>query len=153
MSDDVGNPRITLVLTQSGRRGHAGHTTLTARRTLSIHAPAMPPSARLPIKFRTLSLHLGHTKKSDHSSNGSKGAVKGQPVACPIPLLSHRSTAKMLLPFVLLDPSELDWQKVSIDEALRRLAVGQKTGLEAAQARAAQLSSARTGCRPRQAGL
>ena len=48
----------------------------------------------------------------------------------------------MLLPFVLLDPSELDWQKVSIDEALRRLAVGRKTGLEAAQARTAQLSSA-----------
>ena len=152
MSDDVGNPRITLVLTQSGHRGHAGHTTLTARRTLSIHAPAMPPSARLPIEFRPLSLHLGHTKKSDHSSNGSKSAVKGQ-LAHPIPLLSHRSTAKRLLRFVLLDLSKLNWHKVSIDEAPRRLALAQKTGLEAAQARAARLSSARIGSRPRQAGL
>ena len=39
-----------------------------------------------------------------------------------------------LLRFVLLDLSELDWHKVSIDEALRRLAVAPKTGLEAAQA-------------------
>jgi sodium/potassium-transporting ATPase subunit alpha len=30
--------------------------------------------------------------------------------------------------------SELDWHRVSVDEALRRLAVAPKTGLEAAQA-------------------
>jgi len=151
MLDDVGNQRITIVLTQSGRRGHAGHTTLTARRTLSIHTPAMPPSVRLPIEFRTLPA-FGTHQKSDHSSNGSKGAVKGQ-LAHPIPLLSHRSTAKRLLRFVLLDLSKLNWHKVSIDEAPRRLALAQKTGLEAAQARAARLSSARIGSRPRQAGL
>jgi len=50
-----------------------------------------------------------------------------------------------LLRFVLLDLSELDWHKVSIDEALRRLAVAPKTGLEAAQAqrRAAQFGANR----------
>lgn len=78
MSNDVENQRITIVPTQSCHRDHAGDTTLSMRRTLSIHAPAVPPSARLPIEFRTLSLHLEHTKKSDHSSNGSKGSVKGQ---------------------------------------------------------------------------
>jgi cation transport ATPase-like protein len=35
---------------------------------------------------------------------------------------------------VTLDLSELDWHRVSIDEALRRLAVAPKTGLDAAQA-------------------
>lgn len=39
----------------------------------------------------------------------------------------------ILLRFVL-DLSELVWHNVSIDEALRRLAVAPKTGLEAAQA-------------------
>ena len=111
MSGDVENQQITIALTQSRRRSHAGHTTLTVRRTLSIHTPVMPPSARHLIEFRTLSLHLEHTKQSNYSSNGSKGAVKGQPVqpvACPIPLLSHRSAAKMFLRFVLLDPFELN---------------------------------------------
>jgi hypothetical protein len=54
------------------------------RRTLSIHAPTVPPSARLPIEFRTLSLHLEHSKKSDHSGGkGSKGTVKGWPPSSP----------------------------------------------------------------------
>jgi sodium/potassium-transporting ATPase subunit alpha len=41
--------------------------------------------------------------------------------------------------------SELDWHRVSVDEALRRLAVAPKTGLEAAQAqrRAAQFGANR----------
>jgi hypothetical protein len=81
MSDDVENQRITIVPTQSRRRDQTGdHVTLMTRRTLSIHAPpTVQPSARLPIEFRTLSLHLEHTKKSDHSASnkGSKGAVRG----------------------------------------------------------------------------
>ena len=94
MSDDVENQRITIVPTPSSHRDHAGDTTLTVRRTLSIHTPAVPPSARLPIEFRTLSLHLEHTKKSDHSSNGSKSAVKGQPLPRPTPPLSYRCAEK-----------------------------------------------------------
>ena len=45
----------------------------------------------------------------------------------------------------VLDLSELDWHNVSIDEALRRLAVAPKTGLEAVQAqcRAAQFGANR----------
>jgi len=85
MSDDVENQRVTIAPTPSRHRDHAGDTTLTIRRTLSIHTPAVPPSSRLPIEFRTLSLHLEHTKKSDHSNNGSKGAVKGQHLARPHP--------------------------------------------------------------------
>ncbi|KAH9987209.1 hypothetical protein BJV77DRAFT_1026401 [Russula vinacea] len=110
MPDDVENQRITIVPTQSRHhRDRTGDVTLMTRRTLSIHAPTVPPSARLPIEFRTLSLHLEHSKKSDHSGGkGSKGTVK--------------------------DLSELDWHHVSVDEALRRLAVAPKTGLEAAQA-------------------
>ena len=91
MSDDVENQRITIVPTQSRHRDHAGDTRLTIRRTFSIHTPAVPPSARLPIEFRTLSLHLEHTKKPDHSNSGPKGAVKGQPLAHPQP---HRSFEK-----------------------------------------------------------
>jgi sodium/potassium-transporting ATPase subunit alpha len=41
---------------------------------------------------------------------------------------------KLILNPVTLDLSELDWHHVSVDEALRRLAVAPKTGLEAAQA-------------------
>ena len=94
MSDDVENQRVTIAPTPSRHRDHAGDTTLTIRRTLSIHTPAVPPSSRLPIEFRTLSLHLEHTKKSGHSNNGSKGAVKGQHLARPIAFLSHRSAEK-----------------------------------------------------------
>ena len=63
MSDDVENQRVTIALTQSRHRGHAGHATLTVRGTLSIHAPALLPSARLPVESRTLSLHSEHAKK------------------------------------------------------------------------------------------
>ncbi|KAH9965074.1 sodium-potassium ATPase [Russula compacta] len=85
---------------------------VSLRRTLSIQPPAVQPSARLPIEYRTLSLHLENSK-SDHDK-ASKGAVK--------------------------DLSELDWHHVSIDEALRRLAVAPRNGLDTAQAqrRAAQ---------------
>jgi hypothetical protein len=98
MSDDIENQRITIVPTQSRPRGRAGDTTLTMRRTLSIRTPAVPPSARLPIEFRTLSLHLEHSKKSDHSSKAPKGAVKGQPLARSIPLLLHPKAEQMLSP-------------------------------------------------------
>ena len=100
MPDDVENQRITIVPTQSiHRRDRAGDVTLMTRRTLSIHAPTVPPSARLPIEFRTLSLHLEHSKKSDHSGGkGSKGTVKGQPLSL------RRSEKELTLrhPFLLL---------------------------------------------------
>lgn len=100
MSDDIENQRITIIPTQSRPRGRAGDTTLTMRRTLSIHNPTVPPSARLPIEFRTLSLHLEHSKKSDHSGKAPKGAVKGQPLARPIPLLLHlRAEQALSSPF------------------------------------------------------
>ncbi|KAF8493698.1 sodium-potassium ATPase [Russula emetica] len=110
MSNDVENQRITIVPTETRHRDRDGDLILMTRRTLSIRAPTVPPSARLPIEYRTLSLHLEHSKKPDQGSNGkpSKNAVK--------------------------DLSELDWHRVSIDEALRRLAVAPKTGLDAAQA-------------------
>ncbi|KAI0290823.1 sodium-potassium ATPase [Russula brevipes] len=117
MSVDVENQRITIVPTQNRPRDHAGGTMLMMRRTISIQAPAVQPSARLPIEFRTLSLHLEHGEKPDNSAKASKGAIK--------------------------DLSELDWHNVSIDEALRRLAVTPKAGLDAAQAqrRAAQFGA------------
>jgi hypothetical protein len=102
MADDIENQRITIVPTQSRPRGRAGDTTLTMRRTLSIHTPTVPPSARLPIEFRTLSLHLEHSKKSDRSDKAPKGAIKGQP-RLPLPALAPpkgRASAKppILLP-------------------------------------------------------
>ncbi|KAH9965077.1 sodium-potassium ATPase [Russula compacta] len=82
---------------------------LSLRRSLSIHSPSVQPSARLPIEFRTLSLHMETSKKSDNGNNkASKGAAR--------------------------DLSELDWHHVSIDEALRRLGVAPKNGLDAPQA-------------------
>jgi hypothetical protein len=96
MSDDIENQRITIVPTQSRRRAHTGDTALTMRRTLSIRAPTVPPSARLPIEFRTLSVHLEHSKKSDHGGKAPKGAVKGQPLAPPIPPLLHLRAEQVL---------------------------------------------------------
>lgn len=79
MSNDVESQRITIVPTESRRRGRDADVILMTRRTLSIRAPTVPPSARLPIEYRTLSLHLEHSHKSD-GSNGkaSKNAVKGR---------------------------------------------------------------------------
>ncbi|KAI0246247.1 sodium-potassium ATPase [Lactifluus subvellereus] len=118
MSDDIENNHITIVPTQSRQHAHptaaaaVGDTMLTVRRTLSIRAPTVPPSARLPIEFRTLSLHLerGQSRTSPTSNNGK----------------TPKATVK--------DLSDLNWHRISIDEALRRLAVAPKTGLEAAQA-------------------
>lgn len=134
MSNDVENQRITIVPTESRRhRNRDGDVTLMTRRTLSIHAPTVPPSARLPIEYRTLSLHLEHSKKSDQGSNGkaSKSAARGR--SSPTCRSEKNANFLPILP-VTLDLSELDWHRVSIDEALRRLAVAPKTGLDAAQA-------------------
>ena len=80
MSNDLENQRITIVPTESRRQRGRDGLNLMARRTLSIHAQTVPPSARLPIEYRTLSLHLEHSKKSDQGSNGkaSKNAAKGR---------------------------------------------------------------------------
>lgn len=105
MSDDVENQRITIVPTQSRRRDQTGdHVTLMTRRTLSIHAPpTVQPSARLPIEFRTLSLHLEHTKKSDHSGSnkGSKGAVRGRS-GPPVRVRKMLTLPFFSLPFALV---------------------------------------------------
>jgi hypothetical protein len=78
MSRDIENQRITIVPTMSRRPTAAGDTTLTVRRTLSIRAPTVPPSARLPIEYRTLSLHLEQSKTaSNNSGKAPKGTVKG----------------------------------------------------------------------------
>ncbi len=80
MSVDVENQRITIVPTESRPRDRDGGLTLMTRRTLSIQLPTVPPSARLPIEYRTLSLHLEHSRKLDQGSNGkaSKNAARGQ---------------------------------------------------------------------------
>lgn len=139
MSNDVENQRITIVPTETRHRDRDGDLALMIRRTLSIHAPTVPPSARLPIEYRTMSLHLEHSNKSDQGSNGraSKNAVRGR--SSPT-RRSEKSTNFLLILSVSLDLSELDWHRVSINEALRRLAVAPKTGLDVAQAqrRAAQ---------------
>jgi len=100
MSNDVENQRITIVPTETRhRRNRDGDVILMTRRTLSIHAPTVPPSARLPIEYRTLSLHLEHSKKSDQGSNGkaSKNAVRG------LSSTTHRSEkALTFFPFSLL---------------------------------------------------
>lgn len=59
-----------------------------------------------------------------------------QPKVGPAPPADLKKGANFLpiLPVIPLDLSELDWHRVSIDEALRRLAVAPKTGLDAAQA-------------------
>ncbi|KAH9955497.1 sodium-potassium ATPase [Russula dissimulans] len=108
MSDDIENQQIAVVPTQGLGHDHADGTALTACRTLSIQGTPVPPSARLPIEFCTLSLHLGNSKKQDDRGKESKGTVKAL--------------------------SDLDWHTVSIEEALRRLAVAPKTGLDSAQA-------------------
>jgi hypothetical protein len=133
MSNDVENQRITIVPTESRRHRDRDSVILMTRRTLSIRAPTVPPSARLPIEYRTLSLHLEHSKKSDQNSNGkaSKNAAKGR--SSPTRRSDKSANSLPILP-VTLDLSELDWHRVSIDEALRRLAVAPKTGLDAAQA-------------------
>jgi hypothetical protein len=81
MSDDVENQRITIVPTHSRHSVPTGDTqrpALTMRRTLSIRAPSVQPSARLPIEFRTLSLHIENTKSSaNNNAKAPKGAVKG----------------------------------------------------------------------------
>jgi sodium/potassium-transporting ATPase subunit alpha len=145
MSDDIEDQRITLVPTESLHRGHAGGTELTARRTLSIQAPTVPTSARLPIEFRTLSLHLENSKRPDGRGKESKGTVKGRLYPSYFPLFptGRQKNADRSICFAFTDLSDLDWHNVSIEEALRRLAVAPKTGLDAAQAqrRAAQFGA------------
>ena len=79
MSDDVENQRITIVPTQILHRDHVGDTALTMRRTLSIHTPAVPPSARLPIEFRTLSLHLEHEKVGPQQQRAQRRSQRSAP--------------------------------------------------------------------------
>ncbi|PPQ70421.1 hypothetical protein CVT24_013171 [Panaeolus cyanescens] len=68
---------------------------------------------RLPIEYRTLSIHV-ETKTQ------------------PLPELGEKKVEKRTR--VLKDLSGLDWHKITIDEALTRLGVSPKTGLEKEQA-------------------
>jgi hypothetical protein len=78
MSEDIEVQRITIVPTQTRRSIHHGDTSLTIRRTISIRAPSVQPSARLPIEFRTLSLHLENSKAPPGKDTKTpKGTVKG----------------------------------------------------------------------------
>ncbi|KAF8263726.1 sodium-potassium ATPase [Lactarius quietus] len=107
MSSDIENQRITTVPilnTDASRKSPA--LALTARRTLSIQAPDRQPSARIPVEFRTLSLQI-ETRSAQPANNGT-------------------NTVK--------DLSDLDWHNVSVDEALRRLGVSPKTGMDTPQA-------------------
>ncbi|KAI0259575.1 sodium-potassium ATPase [Gloeopeniophorella convolvens] len=89
----------------------AAHTpsdvALTVRHTLSFSTPVQP-ATRLPIEFRTLSLHLEHSQQAQLDPKAPKGAIK--------------------------DLSDLDWHKLPVDEALRRLAVAPQRGLDSPQA-------------------
>ncbi|KAI0064776.1 sodium-potassium ATPase [Artomyces pyxidatus] len=102
---------ITLEVTEQPRHTHASGEGVGFRltRTLSRH-DTIPPSSRLPIEYRTLSLQVDQHATIDKTADAKapKGAVK--------------------------ELSALDWHKISVDEALRRLAVAPKTGLDPAQA-------------------
>ncbi|KAN0129017.1 sodium-potassium ATPase [Lactarius tabidus] len=107
MSTDIENQRITTVpILKPDASRNRPDVALTARRTLSIQVPDRQPSARIPVEFRTLSLQL-ETGNAQPANNGT-------------------NTVK--------DLSDLDWHNVSIDEALRRLGVSPKTGIDASQA-------------------
>ncbi|KAI9451513.1 sodium-potassium ATPase [Lactarius psammicola] len=107
MSTDIENQRITTVstLNRDGPTTDPG-LALMAHRTVSIQGDTIRPSARLPVEFRTMSLQL-ESGKAQPTSNG-KNAAK--------------------------DLSDLDWHHLSIDEALRRLGVSPKTGIDTPQA-------------------
>ncbi|TDL17671.1 sodium-potassium ATPase [Rickenella mellea] len=81
------------------------HRTLSRRETIE-------PAVRYPAEFHTLSIHVETKASSGHSHSGvaekRKGAVK--------------------------ELANLDWHKISGDEALQRLSVSPKTGLDSAQA-------------------
>ena len=92
MSADVEHQWITITPSQSRNRGQAedsSHSTLSLRRSISIHGqPVVPPAACLPIEYRTLSVHLESNKSVKNlntNSKGSKGAVKGQPPPSLVP--------------------------------------------------------------------
>ncbi|KAF5309044.1 hypothetical protein D9619_013557 [Psilocybe cf. subviscida] len=70
------------------------------------------PSSRLPVEYRTLSVHV-----EDHSSSDT--STKGKDV-------DRRKHAVKEL-------ANLDWHKLSIEETLSRLSVSPKTGLESSQ--------------------
>ncbi|TFY54358.1 hypothetical protein EVG20_g9732, partial [Dentipellis fragilis] len=74
-------------------------------RSLSIHE-TVEPSSRLPVEYRTLSIHVN--TKASSGDDSEKEAVK--------------------------DLINLDWHKITSDEALRRLGVSPKTGLDSTQA-------------------
>lgn len=85
----------------------------------------------LAVGFRTLSIHVDTRVSTDGKGKGSgrngTAAVKGEIHSCfSIPDYIFSCILELL---------ELDWHSISTDEVLQRLAVSQKTGLEASQAK------------------
>ncbi|KZV66047.1 sodium-potassium ATPase [Peniophora sp. CONT] len=89
---------------------HPARSGVGLPRTLS-RASSIAASSRIPVEFRTLSLQV-HTREDLHVDASSKDKDKGEAVK---------------------DLASLDWHKVSMEEALQRLAVSPNVGLDAAQ--------------------
>ncbi|KAF6760413.1 sodium-potassium ATPase [Ephemerocybe angulata] len=111
----VDRPQLTYVETQPPERTY-GDLGLPIR-----------GAARLPIEFRTLSIHV-ETRRSLDSNGQPKDPLK--------------AAAKELI--------SLEWHKISVDEVLQRQGVSPVTGLETVQAqRRLNLSGANTLSKPR----
>ncbi|KAF8987235.1 sodium-potassium ATPase [Cyathus striatus] len=86
---------------------------------------------RFPAEFRTLSIHVD-TLKDATPTAGKAGKTQRLDVK---------------------DLAELDWHKISIDDALQRLAVFPKTGLDNAQARRRQQANGKNRISPPKSNL
>jgi sodium/potassium-transporting ATPase subunit alpha len=86
------------------------------------------PSSRLPIEYRTLSIHVDTEIPSEKGKAGEKrkAAVKGAyfMVNCNWEFFDS----------YFIEIADLDWHKISVDEALARQSVSPKAGLDKAQA-------------------
>ncbi len=123
MSNDIEHQRITVPPLSSAHEDP--DLALVARRTISIQEAPGRQSARIPVEFRTMSLQLETPGGNAEPANNGKNAVKGT-------LASLHSNLRVSPP-LFVDLADLDWHHVSIDEALRRLGVSPKTGIDASQ--------------------
>ncbi|KAF8154699.1 sodium-potassium ATPase [Crassisporium funariophilum] len=95
---------------EAGPRGPGAITYATTSRNDNVPSRHAEPGTRLPIEFRTLSIHVDTRASGDAGKDGEK----------------RKLAVKELV--------GLDWHKISTEEALTRLAVSPKTGLDKAQA-------------------
>jgi len=101
-------------------------------------------SHRVPHAKRTLGIkQVGQELEHQLQGIQRRGQRSALPLARPVQLKARRKNADLSSFRPRLDLSDLDWHLISIDEALRRLAVAPKTGLESAQTqrRAAQFGA------------